>query len=303
MERGRTGKKTIKVAKIVDWVITDTCNYSCSYCRNGNRIVSEKSKDGSLDILLSKIKKNLKGSWRFNLLGGEPFIRSDFLYVTEKLVSMGHHISIYSNFSSPWEKIEKFLKITGKNLDILCASLHLEQADVDDFIEKAKKVKKMFPDIFVISIADKNQKEILSDIAKRINKHKIPYIIRRQRLKNDDILKYPKDYLDFMKKNNLQQFAFFDENKFNIIDRNLSKVLHKGDFAFKGCNCWAGSRYFILLNSGNAFKCFPAKREEKGYLGNMLDDTFSLEKNSSKCEFDLCFCNDVYFNGFIEKQL
>jgi len=287
---------------VVDWIITDSCNYNCSYCRNESRKPKNENKDDNLDELLIKIKKNLKGIWRFNLIGGEPFVRSDFLHVVEQLASMNHHFSIYTNFSSSWGKIKRFLEITGKNLDIFYASLHLEETNLDSFLEKAIKVKKIFPDLFIISIAGSNQKEILESAVKEFNKYKIPHIIRMQRLRNDKFLNYPKDYLDFMKKSNLKQLAFFDESKINIIDKSLYAKRHKKIFLFKGYNCWAGSRYFVLLNNGDAFKCFPAKREKKGYLGNMLNDSFLLKKNFSECEFDVCFCSDVYFNGFIEKR-
>jgi hypothetical protein len=59
-------------------------------------------------------------------------------------------------------------------------------------------------------------------------------------------------------------------------------------YALKGRLCHAGSRYFIIHPKGDAFACYPAKRQGDGHLGNVFDGTLALWKAPRPCPYDVC---------------
>ena len=59
---------------------------------------------------------------------------------------------------------------------------------------------------------------------------------------------------------------------------------------FKGRLCWAGSRYLIVDHLGEAYRCYPARRYRKEYLGNILSDDFRLSFAPKPCLYNYCNC-------------
>ncbi len=120
-----------------EWIITDRCNYECSYCYQRHyadkRHCSDQTTDAVFALLLI-----LQGTWLVKLIGGEPLIHPRFFEMCRAVTESGHRITTTTNLSLPLVKLQELVDICGDRLDCVTASLHLTQVrSVDSFIEKA----------------------------------------------------------------------------------------------------------------------------------------------------------------------
>ncbi len=281
-------KNRRKPVKSVNWNISGICNYDCSYCVSKpglNKKISYPDPYGFLDMF----SKKLKGSWRFHLAGsGEPLLVPNFSKIVSELTKMGHGIYISTNFSLPLEKLLEICNVANRDNLWLSVSLHLEFADVDDFFKKAIEVRKNIGYRFsATSVARKDQVSKLKEIGNRFRKEKIRFIMRPERTVNNTaqpFVDYSKKELDIISKFNKKK-VFFDESISNL----------------KGKLCLAGSKYFIISEKGDVWRCFPAARhkDKNGYLGNLLKGDFELKKDPSVCPYENCYCRLPITNNLI----
>jgi len=168
---------------VVRWFITDICNYNCSYCF-ANRLSQFKAEN--IDLYLKVIKNKIPNNWAFSILGGgEPFMHPNFFQIIEGLVKLGHRISITSNFSASIDDLENFIKLTKGKLDFFEASLHLEYADVNNFLNKIIYLKQRYPyfrNFLVLSVALKENLEKLYEIKHLFSKCNINFLEQNYRV-------------------------------------------------------------------------------------------------------------------------
>ena len=73
--------------------------------------------------------------------------------------------------------------------------------------------------------------------------------------------------------------------------------------AFTGRACWAGARYFIVDHRGEAYRCYPARRQRQEYLGNLLDAGFALGSEADACLYDYCNCTVPQQRGMVDVRV
>ena len=273
-------KNSKNETRLIEWIITNKCNYNCSYCiRNKNYQLGLSDPKQ----FLKGIKKSIHGSWEFLIMGGEPFVQPNFLKIVQELIDMGHSISIITNLSMPIRQIKSLCEICGKKLVRLVASLHLEEVNPDDFLKKAIEVKKIINPITVFkinSVAKNTNINDLGEIGKRFLKQGIGFELQSFKLPSGAFEKYSPS-----QKKIISKFG----RMFGIKEPN-----------FRGKRCWTGCSYFVLNQTGEAYRCMSALKSKKNYLGNILDGSLKLYKRSKLCEYDLCPCIGPFINGMIE---
>lgn len=277
----------------VQWGITQRCNYGCSYCATkGLRIVSCKKQavdSVSPYIFLDKFAKYLSGSWQFYLCGsGEPFIAPDFLKIVKGLIKMGHQIGVMTNFSAPEKEILEFCKITRGKLFEFGASLHLEHIKLDKFFKKVLLVKQIIGDKFSVhSVARKGQVLKIEKIARVFQNKGIRFVLQLER--------------DYTKNNIEEPFVNYTRQEKAVIKKVRRRFYNKNILKFKGYSCWSGSKYFVIDEKGDAYRCNPAQRfrDKRGYLGNLLKGTFKLRSRPITCHYDYCYCVEPISLGMI----
>ena len=112
------------------------------------------------------------------------------------------------------------------------------------------------------------------------------------------ILQLERDYT----KNNIQNpFVNNTKQEKEIIKKFGGRFYNKNILKFKGCLCWSGSKYFVIDERGDAYRCNPAQRlrDEKGYLGNLLEGTFKLRNRPTICRYGYCYCVQPIREGLI----
>lgn len=285
--------KDKKIINYVQWNITRRCNYNCSYCSTKHKRFSKHwrkiTDDPDPYTFLDKFRKHLSGSWGFYLCGtGEPFMTPRFLEIVKELVEMNHQIDVQTNFSMPEEKIFEFCKIVKNKLFQFRASLHLDYVSPEKFLKKALKIKKLIGRFVVYSVAKKGKVAELEEIGQIFRKKGITFVLQLER--------------NYSKKNIKEPFVNYTEKEKNIIKNFRYNFYDKKTLKFAGNLCWAGSKYFVIDEKGEAYRCNPAQRfirDNNGYLGNLLDDTFKLKKNPSVCSYKYCYCVQPIISGLI----
>jgi organic radical activating enzyme len=113
--------------KFIEWMITDKCNYDCSFCGDENKIGAR----GRLDLETNKkivdaIAAACKGSpYWVQLTGGEPTIYPKLIELLSYLKEKGAMIKLVSNGSRSlrwWEEIRD-----RRLIDTLFISYHSQQ--------------------------------------------------------------------------------------------------------------------------------------------------------------------------------
>ncbi len=272
---------------MVEWSITDGCNYRCSYCSIDDSIKSAGYNMKFFDLYLKNFLKHIPRGWNFNIVGGEPFSHPDFLNITSKLVKAGYTISVFTNFSAPISDLKKFLKITNKRLVFFNISLHLEHSDPDPFIKKILELKKSFPDFQnynIYSVALPMKLNYLKQISEKFQQNGIPFFkLLLLRDKKNQFYKYSQDEQKIIRQINYKSGRTIRSAS------NLKKIINT-----KGKMCDCGYKYVFLHPDGKAFRCIPSVRSKNGYLGNILKNNFSLYSKPEVCKEKSCYCFGKY---------
>ncbi|MGM5481997.1 MAG: radical SAM/SPASM domain-containing protein [Nanobdellota archaeon] len=268
----RYNKPSKKVNKIC-WNITNYCNFRCDYCYIDNSL-KKSMKTRSLNSYkeVTKELSKLKGNWTINLVGGEVFQIGNFLDLTKALINENFMIATSTNMSASLTNYIRFLDIVGNNLYAIQFSFHPENYELNNFLKKLIKIgnylKKGKKKIRVALVATK--KNIISN-------YKIANLI--ESFGFECIFQPHRDNESYSNYNILEKLFFLDfERDFGI-----------GKFSRKGTICSAGHNYFFIANNGNVFRCSANSTERfKGFMGNILDKTFTLYKTPRKCPFNEC---------------
>ncbi|MFH1671465.1 MAG: hypothetical protein ABH889_01665 [Candidatus Portnoybacteria bacterium] len=292
---GRNKRADLPLEKVVDWDITSRCNYKCSYCLGSGSSLPDnlkkiKEKNPDPLLILDNLFKKLSQDWNFNIGGaGEPFLAPNFLKVIEKLVEKGHGIGVVSNFSFSKRKISQFFKIAADNLSHFNASLHLEQADLSEFLEKSFLAQEFIGNRFsVLSVARKGRVSQLKKVGEKFKKNGIRFTIQLE-----------KDYYS-----DKGPYVEYNKEEASIIGDFRKDLSSKEMMRLKGNLCWAGSKYFVLDERGEAWCCYTARKakDKRGYSGNILDNTFELRKSPNFCRYEYCTCIVPVRLGLVDRK-
>jgi MoaA/NifB/PqqE/SkfB family radical SAM enzyme len=259
---------------VINWNMNTTCNYRCSYCTQ--RFVEDRSR-WAQDVprFLAAFQK-LPGPWEVKLSGGEPFRHPQFLQVVQGLSSFDYGVSVVTNFSASEARLMDFVRAAGENLKTFSASLHLEYVEdsLEDFIEKGSLFQSALPrgaSFNVTCVATREILPRLKDLQRRFSSAGLRLKVQPEK-QNRDVILYSQDEAE-------QLIQLGGHNQTGRIAPD-----------FSGRPCWAGSRYFILDDVGRAYRCYPARRYKRDYLGNFLTDEFSLGKEPQICSYQYCNC-------------
>jgi organic radical activating enzyme len=245
-----------------------TCNYRCSYCTQ--RFLDDRQRwaddvSGFIDAFA-----RLPGDWEIKLSGGEPFRHPRFLELVGALAAQGRRVSVVTNLSAKPEKLQRFAELTAARPGLLSASLHLEYVDPADFRAKLADFAQVHAGrVCVTCVATRENLPRLATLRAFFE----PFPFKIQPEKQDrDVIGYTADERDTL--------------------HSLGGHNNTGAIApsFEGRPCWAGARYLIVDDRGEAWRCYPARRRRTERLGNLLDGTFRLRFAPEPCPYTYCNC-------------
>jgi MoaA/NifB/PqqE/SkfB family radical SAM enzyme len=267
---------------VVSWNINTACNYRCSYCTQ--RFKEDRGRWSRDTPRFIEAFARLPGRWEIKLSGGEPFVHPTLLAITEGLAKVGHRISVVTNFSASRDKLVEFASAAAGRVGVFSASLHLEYVggpDLDAFITKASWMEGELrararsdlpaPHVCVTSVATREALPGLPAIAARFHEAGVTFKVQPEKQDRDVISYAPSER----------------EALLSLGGHNLTgRIEHR----YQGLPCWAGSRYFILDDTGQAYRCYPARRYKIERMGDFLSPDFRLEDGPSPCLYKTCNC-------------
>ena len=274
-----------KISGIVSWNMNDTCNYRCSYCTQ-RHMPDRSGKLEQIDRVLSAWQ-TLPGCWEFKLSGGEPFQQPGLDQIASGLIALGHCISVQTNLSATPARLTEFLEATRGALNVFSASLHLEYATPESFLEKYDVVREYEPlgvTFHVTTVAKPDRLVQLRDeIEPFFRRHGIPLKVQPEKVHG-----YVRDYAPAEQQILLELGG---HNQTGEIANN-----------FQGRLCYAGANYLVVKSTGEVYRCYPASRVGGRYarLGS-LEDGFTLLDGPRICPYTYCNCTVPIQRGMIQR--
>lgn len=274
---------------VISWNINTACNYRCSYCTQ--RFKEDRGRWSRDTPRFLESFARLPGRWEIKLSGGEPFVHPTLNEIVAGLASLGHRISVVTNFSAPRKKLLEFLKAARGRVGIFSCSLHLEYAE-DDFLDKAVWMADQLavfadpalkaPHLCVTSVATRERLASLRELSERYRAAGITFKVQPEK-QNRDLISYEPN------------------ERAQILELGGHNLTGELAFDFEGLPCWSGSRYFILDDVGQAFRCYPARRYKVERMGNFLDPHFQLADGPAPCRYKYCNCTVPIDRGMMPR--
>jgi MoaA/NifB/PqqE/SkfB family radical SAM enzyme len=295
---------------VVSWNMNTTCNYRCSYCTQ--RFLDDRTRWASdvprfVDAFAS-LPEHTGVPWEIKLSGGEPFAHPRFLDVVSGLTARGLRVSVVTNFSFA-ARIGDFVSAAGEQLRVLSASLHLEYVDaraldarfpapvhdtktelLSAFVARCKDAQRQLwasaSASFVVTIVATHALLPLLGILKQTFDAAGVSLSVQPEKQNRDVVHYDEQQRE-------QLLTLGGHNKTGAVEHN-----------FFGRACFAGARYLIVDDRGEAYRCYPARRYKSERLGNVLDEGFarSLSTAPRPCLYRYCNCTVPIARGMMSRE-
>lgn len=257
--------------KFIDFIITQNCTYSCSYCSQSKKYANKKlyASKKTINSFLNFLDK-IDNSFEITITGGEAILHNDFFDLIEKIKNKNFKLNLISNLSFEIDIYNKIFKILDNSLIQFSLSAHLEQIkDFQKFIEKLEKFIQNKPTktkivllIPIYNIDDKKEKQIekLIDLAQ---KYEIAYDFQHIRI------------LDKYKKNSKCEEKYL---------KNSKKISSFAKMCLAGCDSC------VIYENGEVYRCYSSRFKKSNYLGNINDKNFNLNAQAKICTHKNCTC-------------
>ncbi len=254
-------------------VPTFRCNYYglCKYCHVPDLGLPELYPG---DFRWKKLVERLEEfpPCLLDITGGEPFMAKGFREFIQSLPGK-HMVGVSTNLSFEISEVEELLP----RFCWITASFHPFAADLNEFLEKVRRVRAINPRVKINMVAHPQVLPKLSFYVRTFEKNGL--------LTNVD------PYLS------LSPYA--EEEEKLVRGLLISKRVTTPPFVEEPTLCNAGVRHFVVLPNGDVYTCwngmnirhFLARadgtdpREGPYYLGNMVGGTFKPRQGWIKCDF------------------
>jgi MoaA/NifB/PqqE/SkfB family radical SAM enzyme len=213
------------------------------------------------------------GEAKIEIVGGEPFIYSNFIELVKKLSSL-HLIKITTNLSG---NIERFVQEVSPERVELDLNFHILFIDLETVIKKTLILKKAGFKGGVCYLAYPPQMHKIKYLSERFQKEGINFALAAFWGEYNG-KKYPAAYTD-EEKEIMRPFL-------GDVDRI---IYHLNAQSPKGKLCNAGYTYADIQADGRVVRCAPLGEK---VVGNITEENFKLYNEPMPCEADFCSCNE-----------
>lgn len=277
-------------APTVEWQICGHCNYDCSYCIQSRKHRVGYPSDEHIDRALAVLAA-LPGRWEVKMTGGEPFASPRFLrHVLPGLMRTPHTVSTLTNLSAPPRALERFAALTHGRLAVVSASLHLEFTAVAEFLARLAVLRAAVhadARIVVNSVLVPGRLAVVADAKARVEAAGFRFFPQWLKVKGE---RHAYDDADMAWVRRI------------VGDLELAAQQRSANLApaYTGKACYAGARYFVLLQDGTAWSCRSARRHGEGALGAVYTEDLALRTGPHRCGYAMCPCAVPANRGMIE---
>jgi MoaA/NifB/PqqE/SkfB family radical SAM enzyme len=274
-----------EMTNVINVDITYFCNYHCEYCYQGIKKCQKHISDTVYENIF-KFLSTLKETFTVHLIGGEPYLYPRFFEMSERVVKMGHNVSLTTNFSTPQNIIEKFLAVTDGHLTAYEISILLTQIkDMEEFYSKLEWLKSRieYSKIKIFCVATNDNFEKVRQIKSRVKNLGLKLTIQRMFDDNDEYAEYNRE---------IEKYFLEEKADDDGIDVPLSFIKSKNKFNVYGKACHTGTKFFKVLIDGEVMRCFNPQFCPYSQLGdfsksdkvNILPDNTPCMTANGKCK-------------------
>jgi len=257
-----------------------TCNYRCSYCTQ--RFLDDRKRWAEDVPRFVDAFAALPGDWEVKLSGGEPFEHPRFAETVAGLAAGGVRVSVVTNFSAKADRLRAFADATGDRPGVFSASFHPEFADEAGFLARAAAFQARYAGRFVVTCVA--TRALLPDLAALRDRFADAGVrVKVQPEKQD------RDVIDYAPQEREALVRLGGHNGTGRVEPD-----------FSGRLCWAGARYLIVDDRGEAYRCYPARRYRREHLGNLIDGSFRLRVDPVACGYTYCNCTVPQERGMVD---
>ena len=319
----------------IAWETTQKCNFSCPYCWLQDKNRSEFHTDISDIDKLSSMLDNLHLKILIHMSGGEPFLFQNYIYLCKKLTKK-HIISVDTNLST--NNVYEFADtINPEKVLFIRASFQVKEwtkkRNIQNFIDRFNYLQDrkfycfatylMYPSVI-------NKFEKYYHLFKSngiVLRPKVFWgyywgmyrllhtIIELKTVRNSrrfSLLRrrfyYPNSYNNkqrllikqLIKRSEEDSHKIHQKKEKNIITYDTLQDLHWLDSrpSFKEKKCLAGVKFVKMLANGDMYRCHTLRDP---YLGNIMEGTFSLMKDSFECPLAICHCPYIGYRYIVDE--
>jgi len=270
------------------WDIQYECNYNCAYCFLHNEKETTNIKTRILGVReWVKIWENILeryGKAHISVTGGEPFSYPNFIELLSELTRY-HTFEFSTNFSLD---AGPFMAKIKNNTVRINPSFHPEYPSVEEFLSKYLLLRDAGYSMGVVTIVGyPPMLDKIGEYKKVFEAHNIGVVIfpfRGPHAGGTYPDAYTREERGLLKKLGAGISSGINEEinqKYNIDGKAESD---------RDKPCFMGTRYAKIVPNGDAFRCCaavwtPEKTWESwGHIGNIIDGTFSFEKEPQPCK-------------------
>lgn len=276
-------------------MITQRCNYSCSYCA---------SYDNTQPFLFKTLEEYIKAfkylsdrfgnkTIRLNFLGGEPTLFKQWVELINWLSEYNYVPEITTNLSVP---VKSYInKLNGKAKNFIIASYHAEFATVEGFIENLKPLADSNYLKGITLLADPNKwNETLYAIEEfskigKVNPVKIKNEFTASPAISSSFIEYTNEQLKLFKEIETDDPYITVKIGDKIIHPNIQTIRTKYS-NFKGMKCGVGKNGLHIKPSGDVYPSACLLNYPKAVMGNIYEENVIVPKNAITCPFNECLC-------------
>jgi len=279
----------------VDWMLTQRCNYSCSYCSSydNNQPFNFKTLEEYVSAFRYLSDRYGNKTIKLNFLGGEPTLFKQWVELINWLSSYNYVPHITTNLSIPVSSYVS--KLNGKCLNFIIASFHSEHADLNMFYENAKILNDYgYLDKITIP-ADPNNWDYTLKCYEKLSEITWTSLVRIKNEFTDDI-SIAGSYLDYTKEqlkvfeNTVRDDPYMEvDTGSDIVNPSIATIRLKYS-NFKGMNCAVGRDRMHIVPSGDAYPSSCLLNYPKALMGNIFMKNIKVPKKAIKCPFNQCWC-------------
>lgn len=274
----------------IEWQTNGVCNYDCTYCIQSKAYRTGAPERETVRRFLRFFDEELPGTWEIKMSGGEPFASRLFLEeVVPGLARLRHRVSVLTNFSAPEPVLRRFVGHLRERLAVVSTSLHLEFTDEETFVAKAVAFRSwLHPRTAFV-----------------VNQVLVPGTLERVRASRDRVRAAGLRWFPQVMKTKTG-IAEYPEREKALLRELVGDEPSSRDAntapSYRGARCWSGVEYFVLSQTGDAWSCRTAKRHDEGFLGNVLEGTFRLNREPAPCPYEICPCTVPANRGIVEAR-
>lgn len=313
----------------VNWVLTDMCNYNCSYCFGHEKM--DKSRFATFSSILNTLD-NLaalnRPSYQFTIGGGEPTTHPHFLELMQLLAAKFEgkldRVMVISNGSREIPFYETLARL-GEPLRLqLIHSIHTDHVNKEHLYKlveilspsltltlnlmfnpaKWELVREIYEHLlklrdkycFGLSVAPLRQPPKFDELDKRYTKEHLDW----QSAANSDFNKRDKASQAQKYKYELENWDVFHElrtgNEIKIVRGNRHQQLAEGLFDFRGMYCTSGTHLLVIDSNGECYGIWCAQKKkmfniyQKKEISEIIDSMELVQCSQHNCG---CGANDA----------